>query len=848
MASQYFAILTDYGTTAFANALSSKQPLQLTTFAVGDGNGQAVTPTANRTALAREKHRAPVSAVSLDPRNNKQVIVELTIPENVGDFYIREMGVFDNQNKLVAYANCPESFKPTESSGSGKVQVLRMILKVSSSNAVTLSIDHSVIFVTRQQLNPKTITATTQNGFDETGHTHEIDRATTAKAGIVKLNNAINSTSETEAATPKAVKTVKDQLDSVSRNQANYIPNSKKSSSITSNSADTVATSSAVKQVNDKITPLNFYKVNVKGGATPVTFDLSNREHWIAEIGSVYKGKGHYQLGLHNNATSTITNLPLNDKSPVQLDISVMGAHSLIRCHYIYLNRTFTSKFDWNKATFPLMWFEDVKLNSEGKVPRNTVFAGSLESDLRVVARRNSTTGAPYFWMVDNGVNIDEDITTSKMISSIESRAGKNGTEDGEVKSVIRTHLKQDKNVEVEISTRNASNIWNPMLRMFSKTNNVSVGNGSDNGRDRLQVAGTIKATAPADNANNDQVPNTFWVRRLLNNAISTINNAISGKVSKSGDTMTGNLVINTADSLLKGKRNGADKYAVRLRNNTSDDAVFVNYTYDTVLELLQHSVRSNKTLIATGMIIENSDYAGLSLKNLSGRYARIEGNPHSAANMLTFVYREANGSNINTVFLPRKSGTLLLDNDLVGEVGFFARATPPSGWLKANGAAVSRTTYAALFAAIGTTFGAGDGRTTFNLPDLRGEFLRGLDDGRNIDPNRRLGSWQKGTIEGFDGLDATSVFGVGLVRDSAWNTLTLEESVTLVGADHTTYDDVREIALKWAGGGGARATNNSADREGGFWTKNNKNPVKRSHFAGMTRPRNIALLACIKY
>ncbi|WP_077474948.1 phage tail protein [Rodentibacter ratti] len=252
MASQYFAILTDYGITAFANALSSKQPLQLTTFAVGDGNGQAVTPTANRTALAREKHRAPVSAVSLDPRNKKQVIVELTIPENVGGFYIREMGVFDNQNKLVAYANCPESFKPTESSGSGKVQVLRMILKVSSSSAVTLGIDHSVIFVTRQQLNPKTITAATQNGFDETGHTHEIDRATTAKAGIVQLSNDDNSDDETKAPTLKAIKKLKGLYDGLRRLLDSYIPNSKKSNAVNSPSSETVATSAAAKTAYDK--------------------------------------------------------------------------------------------------------------------------------------------------------------------------------------------------------------------------------------------------------------------------------------------------------------------------------------------------------------------------------------------------------------------------------------------------------------------------------------------------------------------------------------------------------------------------------------------------------------------
>ena len=251
MASQYFAILTDYGTRAIAHALSQRKPLQLTQFAVGDGNGQAVTPTASATALVHQTHIAPVSAVSLDPRNNKQVIVELTIPENVGGFYIREMGVFDSQNKLIAYANCPESFKPTESSGSGKVQVLRMILKVESSSAVTLSIDHSVIFITRQQMAPKTITATTQNGFDESGHSHEIAKASTTQQGITQLYSGYESESEDMAATPKSIKLLKAFIDALTRNLSNYIPNSKKSSAVDSNSADTVATSAAVKTAYD---------------------------------------------------------------------------------------------------------------------------------------------------------------------------------------------------------------------------------------------------------------------------------------------------------------------------------------------------------------------------------------------------------------------------------------------------------------------------------------------------------------------------------------------------------------------------------------------------------------------
>lgn len=78
-----------------------------------------------------------------------------------------------------------------------------------------------------------------------------------------------------------------------------------------------------------------------------------------------------------------------------------------------------------------------------------------------------------------------------------------------------------------------------------------------------------------------------------------------------------------------------------------------------------------------------------------------------------------------------------------VGTVDSFAQATPPDGWLECNGATVSRTAYAALFAKIGTTWGAGDGATTFQIPDLRGEFVRGWDNGRGVDTGRALGTPQ---------------------------------------------------------------------------------------------------------
>jgi len=171
-------------------------------------------------------------------------------------------------------------------------------------------------------------------------------------------------------------------------------------------------------------------------------------------------------------------------------------------------------------------------------------------------------------------------------------------------------------------------------------------------------------------------------------------------------------------------------------------------------------------------------------------------------------------------------ANTRQLKSELVGEVAFFACSTPPSGWLKANGAAVSRTTYAALFAAIGTTFGAGDGRTTFNLPDLRGEFLRCLDDGRNIDRGRRLGTAQGDSIRNIIGKLDGSAMGSG--------NQVLEGKMIASGAIGTTYQQ-----RQWSGdqgGWGEQSVSFDFDASRVVPTANEN------------RPRNVALLACIKY
>jgi len=146
-----------------------------------------------------------------------------------------------------------------------------------------------------------------------------------------------------------------------------------------------------------------------------------------------------------------------------------------------------------------------------------------------------------------------------------------------------------------------------------------------------------------------------------------------------------------------------------------------------------------------------------------------------------------------------------------LGHVAYFARNTAPNGWLKANGAAVDRTTYALLFAAIGTTFGSGNGSTTFNVPDLRGEWIRSWDDGRGIDSGRTFASAQAGAVQNHthNSTFLRSLFGGDGEYDS-------NATSNVVGAN--------DFAMRTEASGNPNANGNAENRV-----------------------RNVALLACIK-
>lgn len=213
------------------------------------------------------------------------------------------------------------------------------------------------------------------------------------------------------------------------------------------------------------------------------------------------------------------------------------------------------------------------------------------------------------------------------------------------------------------------------------------------------------------------------------------------------------------------------------------------------------------------------------------------------------------------------------------GDVKYSTRSTAPPGWLKANGGAISRTAYAALFAVIGTTYGTGDGFNTFNLPDLRGEFLRGLDDGRGIDSGRVLGSNQShsmashshAAVAGMQGnhthggtTDTQGIHSHGGTtdtqgphqHDSGWG----ESSggpygiarTGVQGSGGTDYDN--SSFLTSAAGAHSHALETTA---AGAHSHVLETSAAGAHSHSITvaatggvetRPRNVALLPCIKY
>ncbi|WP_232829790.1 phage tail protein [Rahnella sp. AN3-3W3] len=199
--STFKSVVTTLGQSRIAAAIAAGTDINITQLAVGDGNGKATTPVATQTKLVKEVYRTPLNSLKLDTTHGNWVIAEAVISASIGGFWMREMGLFADDGALIAVCNMADTYKPTLAEGSGRTQTLRMVIAVSNTEAISLLIDDSVIMATEQYVNDLL-------AAHEKSRNHP-DGTLTAK-GFVQLNSSVSSTSETLAATPKAVKTAND--------------------------------------------------------------------------------------------------------------------------------------------------------------------------------------------------------------------------------------------------------------------------------------------------------------------------------------------------------------------------------------------------------------------------------------------------------------------------------------------------------------------------------------------------------------------------------------------------------------------------------------------------------------
>ncbi|EAA5973193.1 hypothetical protein EYA31_01915 [Salmonella enterica subsp. enterica serovar Napoli] len=199
---KFKTIITDYGKQRLIAAMSlGGTKLTLTQMAVGDGGGNPTNPDTASTTLVNEVWRAAVNSVTVDKKHPNIIIVELLIPAEVGGFWVREAGIYDEFNKLVAICSLPASEKPLLEQGSGRAQTVRMTLIVSDTSIVNITIDSTTIMATNEYVD---------NSLEEHEKSRNHPDATLTDKGFTKLYSGVTSIDETMAATPKAVKIAMD--------------------------------------------------------------------------------------------------------------------------------------------------------------------------------------------------------------------------------------------------------------------------------------------------------------------------------------------------------------------------------------------------------------------------------------------------------------------------------------------------------------------------------------------------------------------------------------------------------------------------------------------------------------
>ncbi|EFS3489646.1 phage tail protein, partial [Salmonella enterica] len=293
---KFKTIITDYGKQRLIAAMSpGGTKLTLTQMAVGDGGGNPTNPDTTSTALVNEVWRAAVNSVSVDKTHSNIIIVELLIPAEVGGFWVREAGIYDEFNKLVAICSLPASEKPLLEQGSGRAQTVRMTLIVSDTSIVNITIDSTTIMATNEYVD---------NSLEEHEKSRNHPDATLTDKGFTKLYSGVTSIDETMAATPKAVKIAMDNASArlaKERNLADLtnIPLARQSLQLGNSATLNVGTTANTVAAGDDSRITGAMQKSQNGG------DIPDKKQFARNIGAAVAFSGGIAIGGDANPWTT---------------------------------------------------------------------------------------------------------------------------------------------------------------------------------------------------------------------------------------------------------------------------------------------------------------------------------------------------------------------------------------------------------------------------------------------------------------------------------------------------------------------------------------------------------------
>jgi len=1055
--SQFYAILTNVGAAKQANADALGIAWKITQMGVGDANGTDPTPNATQTKLINEWRRAPLNQLKVDDTDSAIIVAEQVIPAEVGGKWIREIGLYDADGDLVAVANCAPTYKPLLSQGSGRTQVVRMSLIVSSSSNVQLKIDPSVVLATREWVTEelarqdfkhsvvvattanialtglqtidgvallagnrvlvKNQTAAKENGLYEVSagawtRTKDADTSAKVTPGLLVLveKGTVNGDSAWQLVTDALISLgvsglafdmafgrtgvtagtyrsvtvdkygrvvgatnpttvagygltdvyTKTEVDSALASKAPLAspalsgvptaptaPTGSSSQQIANTAFVQAALAALVAAAPGALDTLNELAAAIgddpnfaatmtnalaskaplasptfTGSPKAPTQALTVNDTTLATtqfVQSLLGGMGWGAGGVQGSNLPNGTNLnnvltpgsygqPSNAQATLELNypepyagtllVQAAGLSIFTQFYTLYQpsNRTFSRTCysgTWSA------WSEIGRLHSP-------VFTGTPQGPTAPLATNNqqlANTAFVYGLLAQlglGGVGIGttmpdfDDATVPAGIYYVNSSTlnlpfgGAGGALVHKVIGSIGFQLLFPAGSDRLMWRRRTANIWqawNDVATLDSPTfSGAPTAPTALKGTKSKQLA-TTEFVQDAIATLVDSSPGALDTLRELASALAndpnfatTMTNQLATKAPLASPALTGTPTAPTlslggnAQGLvnLQHLRNTLNQYGLGGATSgptpatTGELAAWPsgNYYYPTAISpypafaFVMRMVYSGDR----GFEIANIPYTDrvfLRSSNGDGTWRA----PMELAPLISPAFSGVptcptaptatnNGQLASTAFV---RAVVAEEGVQPGEISFYATAAAPRGYIKANGAAVSRTAYPELFAAIGTIHGAGNGTTTFNVPDMRGEFVRGLDDGRGVDPGRVLGSWQNHLYASHNHVGTTDTQGA--------HAHTVTGSTTSSGShSHTMNMGLNDIAGSRPAVSAPGA--NSGVIDGGFGGGDHSHSIygtsdtagAHSHTLQIsasggseTRGRNVALMAYIK-